>query len=166
MEGRDNVTAGPLRDIEALLEVEFPFLEKTILLVSTGKKRGFLIDDLEGGEDKGVRGGGQGDLIREENIDGVGKEVVGKECKLQVVVSGVDIVMVGKGVSGTHLSPQGVMEMQVEVLQEQVLVCLAVRRLMWLTEIREILVARQDRDDVGSSVEVMLPFLQGVDNSQ
>jgi hypothetical protein len=82
MEGRDNVTAGPLRDIEALLEVEFPFLEKTILLVSTGKKRGFLIDDLEGGEGKGVRGGGQGDLIREENIDGVGKEVVGKECKL------------------------------------------------------------------------------------
>jgi hypothetical protein len=64
------------------------------------------------------------------------------------------------------LSPQGVMEMQVEVLQEQVPVCLAVRQLMWLTEIREILVARQDRDDVGSSVEVMLPFLQGVDNSQ
>jgi hypothetical protein len=48
----------------------------------------------------------------------MGKKVVKEESELQVVISHVDIVTVGEGVGGTHLSPWSVVEMQVEILQE------------------------------------------------
>jgi hypothetical protein len=118
MEGGDNIAASPLWDIEASLEVQLPIMIEPVLLAGMGKEGGSLVEGLEGREHKRVRGGGQGDLIGEGYINGSSEEVIGKECKLQIVVSSVNAVMAGEGIGGAHLGSRGVMEMQVEILQE------------------------------------------------
>jgi hypothetical protein len=140
MEGGDNVVVSPLGNIEAPLKVELPILVKPLLPMGMGEKRGSLIEGLESGEHKGVGGGGQGDFISEGNINGTGEKVVGEQHELLIVVGRVDVVMVGEGISGTHLSPRCMMEVQVKILQEQIPACLSVRQLMRLVEVHKVLV--------------------------
>jgi hypothetical protein len=54
MEDGNDIPSGTLRNKEASLEIQFPILEKPVLSVGTGEKRGPLVKGLEGGEDKGV----------------------------------------------------------------------------------------------------------------
>jgi hypothetical protein len=117
MEGGDNVAAGPLGNIESPFEVQLPILVEPVLPAGVGEEGGSLVEGLEGGEHEGIRGGGQGDFVGKSDIDGMGEEVIRKECKLQVVIGRVNVVTVREGVSGTHLGARGVVEVQVKVLQ-------------------------------------------------
>jgi hypothetical protein len=74
MEGGDDVTAGPLGHVETPLEVKLPLLVEPVHPLGTRKERCSLIEGLEGREDKGVRGGRQGDLVREGDIDGASEK--------------------------------------------------------------------------------------------
>jgi hypothetical protein len=58
VKGGDNIMASPLGNIETPLEVHLPILIEPVVLAGTGKKRGSLIEGLEGGEYEGIQGGG------------------------------------------------------------------------------------------------------------
>jgi hypothetical protein len=57
-------------------------------------------------------------------------------------------------------------KVQVEILQEQVPAGLSAGELVRLLEVREILMVREDCDNMGGAQEVMPPFLQGMDDSE
>jgi hypothetical protein len=166
VEGGNKVVVGALGDIESPLEVQLFIVVQPVLSVGTGKKGGPFIEGLEGREHEGVRGGGQGDFVSKGDIDGAGEEVIREEHELQVVIGYVDVVAAGEGIGGTHLDARSVVEVQVVVLQKQVTACLAMRQLVRLAEICEVLVVCQDCDNVGGSQEVVLPFFQGMDDSE
>jgi hypothetical protein len=71
------------------------------------------------------------------------EEIIRQECELHIVVHSVDIIVVGEGIGRTHQGPRGVMEMQVEVLQEKVPVCLTPRQFVGWAEICQVLVVRE-----------------------
>jgi hypothetical protein len=142
MERGDNVMADPLWHVEEPLEVKCPFLTEPVRPLGARKEGHSLVEGLEGGENKGVRGGGQGDLVHEGDIDGTSEEVIREECEFLIVVSCVDVVMVGEGVGGAHLCSRGMEEVQVKVLQEQIPMSLSAGQRVRLPEVREVFMVR------------------------
>jgi hypothetical protein len=136
MEGGDDVTAGSLGRVKVPLEVEFPFLIEPIRPLGARKERCSLVEGLEGRENKGVRGGGQGDFVREGSVNGASEEVIGEECEFHVVVGRID------DVGRAHLCARGMEEVQVKVLQKQIPTSLPAGQLVWLPEVREVFMVR------------------------
>jgi hypothetical protein len=134
--------AGSLGRIKAPLEVEFPFLIEPVRPLGARKERRSFVEGLEGRENKGVRGGGQGDFVCEGSIDGANEEVVGEECEFHVVIGRIDVVAAGEGVSRAHLRTRGMEKVQVKVLQKQILMSLPVGQLVRLPEVREVFMVR------------------------
>ena len=94
------------------------------------------------------------------------EKVVRKKSDIGIIRRSVRASKMREGISRSHSGAGDMSKMEVEVLEEHHPACLSVRQLLWLAEIREILMISEENDWVTRALEVMLPMIQGMDNSE
>ena len=100
-----------------------------------GEQGRALIQGCESFEDKGVRGGGGLDMAGQGEIEGVNDHRVWEDGSVCIILSGVQVILMREGISGSHLCPRGDLPDNVKVLEEEGPVSLATREFVRIFEV-------------------------------
>ena len=117
-------------------------------------------------EYKGIRGRGGLDVVGQCEVKGINDHGVGKNGSVNIVPSGVEVILSGESISGSHVSARGDLPDEIKVLKKERPVSLPLREFARVFKIRQILMICEDRDRVRSPLQVLFPFNKGEDNSK
>ena len=117
MDSLDKVMSGGIRDIEAAFVVEGAVIEVPVVGGGAGKGNGGCLHGGKGVDDELVGRGGFGDFGGQGSIEHVNVKG-GEQDSLGVVSGGVNLILSGKSIGGTHGSAWGVVPFKIIVLEE------------------------------------------------
>ena len=94
-----------------------------------------LIQCCKGPENKGVGGGGRLDVTREGEVKGIDDHRIREDGSVCIIGSGIQVILLRKGISGSHLCSQGNFPDDVKILKKERPTSLAMREFVWILEV-------------------------------
>ena len=91
-------------------------------------------------------------MARQGEIEGIDDHGVQEDRSVYIVHSGVQVVLSGEGIGGSHLHSQGDLPDNVKVLEEKVPAGLEMRELVRILEVGQVLVVGENRDRIQGSL--------------
>ena len=76
------------------------------------------------------------------------------------------MILLRKGISGSHLCSQGNLPDDVEILEKEGPVSLVTRELARVLEVGQVLMVSEDGDRMWGALQVLFPFAQSKDDSE
>ena len=105
-------------------------------------------------------------MTREGEIKGIDDHGIGDVGDVGVVSSGIQVILLRKRIHRPHLCSRGYFLDNVEILEKEGPVSLAMREFVRIFKIRQILMVGENRDMMGGALQILFPFCQGKDNSE
>ena len=105
-------------------------------------------------------------MVREGEIEGIDDHRIWEDGGVCIVSSGIQVIFLRKGISGSHLCPRGNFPDDVKVLEKEGPVSLAMREFAWIFEVGQVLMVGEDRDRMWGALQVLLSFTQSKDDSE
>ena len=105
-------------------------------------------------------------MTREGEIKGIDDHRIRDDGGICVVSSGIQVILLRESICGPHLHTKGYPPDNVEILEEEGPVCLAMREFARVLEVGQVFMVSEDRDSMWGALQVLFPFAQSKDNSE
>ena len=105
-------------------------------------------------------------MARQGKIEGVNDYGVREDGSVGIITSGVQVILMREGISGSHPRSWGDLPDDVKVLKEEGPVGLVMREFARVLEIGQVLVVGENGNGVCGALQVLFPFCQGKNDYQ
>ena len=85
-------------------------------------------------------------MTREGDVEGIDDHRIWEDGGVGIVGSGIQVILLRKGISGSHLCAWGDLPDDVKILEKERPVSLAMREFVWILEVGQVLMVGEDRD--------------------
>ena len=106
------------------------------------------------------------DVTREGEVEGIDDHRIREDGSVCVVGSGIQVILSRKGISRSHLCSWGNLPDDIKILEKEGPASLAMRELVQILEVGQVLMVGEDRDRMWGALQVLFPFAQSKDDSK
>ena len=85
-------------------------------------------------------------MTRESEVEGIDDQRVREDGSVCVIGSGIQVILLREGISGSHLHPRGNLPDNVKILEKEGPTSLATREFARILEVGQVLMISEDGD--------------------
>ena len=105
-------------------------------------------------------------MVRESEVEGIDDHRIWEDVSVCVIGSGIYVILLRKGISGSYLCSQGNLPDDVKILEKEGPASLAMREFARVLEVGQVFMVGEDRDRMWGALQVLFPFAQSKDDSE
>ena len=94
------------------------------------------------------------------------EKIIRKKSNVVIIRRNVRVNKSGKGIGRPHSRTRDMNKVKIKILEKHHPACLAARQFLRLAEVHKILVIGEESDRVTGALEVVVPVVQGMDDSK
>ena len=135
MDQMEEGRVGRGRNIQSFVEIEMAIVKRPVQKSGSSEQGRSLIQGCKGFEDKGIRGREGLDVAREGEVEGIDDHRIWEDGGVCIVGGGIQVILLRKGISRSHLCPWGNLPDDVTILEKEGPASLATREFAWILEV-------------------------------
>ena len=154
------------RNEHAVVKVKMTIVKRPVREGGTSEQRRPVIQCGKGFEHKGVRDRGRLDVASQGEIKGVDNHGVREDGSIGIILGSIKVIFSRKSIGWSHLCTRGNLPDNIKVLDEEGPMSLLAREFVRIFQVGQVLVVGEDRNGMGSPLQILFPFCKDEDDSK